>query len=59
MYYLIKNDVKLVDFGKLANEQTNLLCTHIENHIEAYSIQNINKLRLSLVFFFFILTSDF
>ena len=34
MYYLIENDVKLKDFKGFANEQTGLLCTHIEEYIK-------------------------
>ena len=34
LYYLIQNDVKLVDFHKFANEQTNKLCSHIDNIVK-------------------------
>ena len=30
LYYLIQNDVKLVDFASFAQEKTKLLCDHIE-----------------------------
>ncbi|MCL1790890.1 MAG: hypothetical protein FWG40_05960 [Peptococcaceae bacterium] len=34
LYYLIQNDIKLKDFKTFANEQTALLCSHIENYIK-------------------------
>lgn len=33
-YYLIQNDVKFVDFREYAEQQTTLLCNHIENYIK-------------------------
>ena len=33
LYYLIKNEVQLKDFKSFANEQTGLLCAHIEEYI--------------------------
>jgi hypothetical protein len=39
LYYLIKNDVKLKDFKEFANEQTSLLCSHIENYIEGSHVE--------------------
>ena len=41
LYYLIQNDVKLVDFDKFALEQTNKLCNHIDNYINENNIQTI------------------
>ncbi len=34
LYYLIENNIQLKDFKKFANQQTSLLCTHIENYIK-------------------------
>jgi len=33
LYYLIENNVKLVDFKDFANKQTKLLCDHVEEYI--------------------------
>ncbi len=34
LYYLIQNNIKLVDFNKFALEQTESLCNHIDNYIK-------------------------
>ena len=34
LYYLIQNNIKFVDFAKFAEEQTKLLCNHIENYVK-------------------------
>lgn len=34
LYYLIENNIQLKDFKEFANQQTSLLCTHIENYIK-------------------------
>jgi hypothetical protein len=39
LYYLIQNNIKLVDFAKFAEEQTKLLCNHIENYVKASGIE--------------------
>ena len=39
LYYLIQKKVKLVDFSKFAEQQTNTLCTHIENLIKKEGIE--------------------
>lgn len=38
MYYLIQNEVKLVDFNKFAQEQTGNLCGHIDKYIEGNNV---------------------
>lgn len=38
LYYLIQNGIRLVDFDKFAVEQTNSLCSHIENYIKECGI---------------------
>lgn len=40
-FYLIQNNIKLKDFNKLALEQTNLLCNHIDNYIKENNVQTI------------------
>ncbi|MDR0461668.1 MAG: hypothetical protein LBH62_09680 [Nitrososphaerota archaeon] len=39
LYYLIQNNVQLKDFGNFANEQTNVLCSHIENYIKSNGVE--------------------
>ena len=34
LFYLIQNNIKLVDFDKFAEEQTSSLCSHIDNYIK-------------------------
>jgi hypothetical protein len=50
LYYLIENGVMLKDFKAFANEQTALLCTHIDGYIKENGVElqylasgNINK----------------
>lgn len=38
LYYLIQNDVKLKDFKAFAQQQTSLLCSHIENYLKENGI---------------------
>lgn len=38
LYYLIQNDVKLKDFKTFAEQQTSLLCSHIENYLKENGI---------------------
>ena len=38
MFYLIKNEIKLVDFKAFAEKQTEILCDHIENYIKGNGI---------------------
>lgn len=39
LYYLIKNDVKLVDFNKFAIQETDSLCNHIDNYIKNNNVE--------------------
>jgi hypothetical protein len=39
LYYLIQNNVKLVDFAKFAEEQTKSLCNHIDNYVKENAIE--------------------
>jgi len=39
LYYLIKNDVKLKDFRDFANQQTGMLCSHIEDYIRDNNVR--------------------
>lgn len=39
LYYLIQNDVKLVDFDKFAEEQTKSLCNHIDTYIKNNNVE--------------------
>ena len=41
LYYLIQNDIKLVDFDKFALEQTNELCNHIDKYIKDNKVDTI------------------
>ena len=41
LFYLIQNDVKLVDFDKFAFKETEELCNHIDNYIKNNNIENI------------------
>ena len=41
LYYLIQNDIKLVDFNKFAEEQTSLLCNHINEYIKDNNVDLI------------------
>jgi hypothetical protein len=38
-YYLIQNNVKLVDFGEFAEKQTKSLCSHIEGYVRESGIE--------------------
>ena len=38
LFYLIQNNIKLVDFKEFAQEQTKLLCDHIENYVKGNGI---------------------
>jgi len=55
LYYLIQNGIKLVDFGKFAEEQTKSLCNHIERYVRDNGVEiqylpsgKINKRELAL-----------
>ena len=39
LYYLIQNNVNLVDFNKFAEEQTKSLCNHIDNYIKSNNVE--------------------
>ena len=39
LYYLIQNNVQLKDFNKFALEQTELLCSHIEEYIKENNVE--------------------
>ena len=39
LYYLIQNNVKLKEFDKFALEQTNLLCSHIDDYIKDNNVE--------------------
>ena len=41
LYYLIQNDVKLVDFDKFAQKETETLCNHIDNYIKNNNVETI------------------
>ena len=41
LYYLIQNDVKLVDFDKFAQKETETLCNHIDNYIKTNNVETI------------------
>ena len=41
LYYLIQNDVKLVDFDKFAQSETETLCNHIDNYIKNNNVETI------------------
>lgn len=41
LYYLIQNDVKLVDFDKFAQKETETLCNHIDNCIKENNVSTI------------------
>lgn len=41
LYYLIKNNIKLVDFDKFALKETETLCNHIDNYIKENGVKNI------------------
>ena len=41
LYYLIQNDVKLVDFDKFAQKETEILCNHIDNYIKSNNVETI------------------
>lgn len=41
LFYLIQNNIKLKDFDKFALEQTNSLCSHIENFIKQNDCETI------------------
>jgi len=49
MYYLIENDVKLVDFKEFASAQTELLCRHMENYVKerGVALQYLSSGKLS------------
>lgn len=49
LYYLIENQVKLKDFKEFANQQTDLLCAHIDHYIKenGVSLQFLNSGKLS------------
>ena len=39
LYYLIQNDVKLVDFDKFTQNETETLCNHIDNYIKNNNVE--------------------
>ena len=39
LYYLIQNNVQLKDFSSFAQEQTNSLCSHIEEYIKENNVE--------------------
>ena len=39
LYYLIQNDIQLKDFNKFALQQTDSLCTNIENYIKENNVE--------------------
>lgn len=39
LFYLIQNDIKLVDFDKFASKETNDLCNHIDNYIKENNVE--------------------
>lgn len=39
LYYLIQNNIKLVDFNKFAQEQTGALCSHIDEYIKENGVE--------------------
>ena len=39
LYYLIQNNIQLKDFNKSAIEQTELLCSHIEEYIKEKNVE--------------------
>ena len=41
LYYLIQNDVKLVDFDKFAQKETETLCNHIDKYIKNNNVETI------------------
>ena len=41
LYYLIENNIKLVDFDKFALEETNDLCNYIDNYIKENNVETI------------------
>lgn len=41
LYYLIQNDVKLKDFDKFAQNETEILCNHIDTYIKNNNVKTI------------------
>jgi len=41
LYYLIQNDIKLKEFDKFAQKETETLCNHIDNYIKSNNIETI------------------
>ena len=41
LFYLIQNDVKLIDFDKFALKETEKLCNHINNYIKENNVETI------------------
>lgn len=41
LYYLIQNNIKLVDFDKFAQKETETLCDYIDNYIKENNIETI------------------
>jgi len=39
LYFLIQNGIKLMNFSNFANEQTKLLCDHIDNYIKENEVK--------------------
>ena len=49
LYYLIQNNVQLNDFNNFALQQTNSLCTNIEEYIKE---NNMDVLKKKLIIYF-------
>ena len=41
LFYLIQNNIKLVDFDKFAQKETETLCNHIDNYIKSNNVETI------------------
>ena len=49
LYYLIQNNVQLNDFNNFALQQTNSLCTNIEEYIKE---NNVDVFKKKLIIYF-------
>ena len=49
LYYLIQNNVQLKDFNNFALQQTNSLCTNIEEYIKE---NNVDVFKKKLIIYF-------
>ena len=41
LFYLIQNNIKLVDFDKFSQKETEILCNHIDNYIKSNNVETI------------------